>query len=95
MYIFSCFSHFSDEIIILSACGTAAKISFSIDPGGQGTQMLQTPSVTVSASTTTTSTDKPQTSDCERNKLMDKRLTVDIALANQMAQIKLSSAVDG
>ncbi|XP_071100395.1 C2 domain-containing protein 5-like [Haliotis cracherodii] len=68
-----------DEIIILSASGTAARVNLSAEP-----------QVSIARSNT------PLTSSLERCQGdKDKKLFVDINLANQLAQNRLSPCVDG
>ncbi|KAK7500427.1 hypothetical protein BaRGS_00008334 [Batillaria attramentaria] len=78
------------DIIILSASGTAARISFDLEQGSQGTQLLQP---TVLAPGPTVSGDQQHSSEREKDK--EKRLTVDIGLANQLAQIRLAGNIEG
>lgn len=84
-----------DEIIILSASGTAARISFHIGPSGQvgqSSHLLQAPALIV-PNAAVPSVDRQQSSEREKDK--ERRLTVDIALANQLAQMRLLAASEG
>lgn len=91
LFVFVC----SDEIIILSASGTAARISFHIGPSGQvgqSSHLLQAPALIV-PNAAVPSVDRQQSSEREKDK--ERRLTVDIALANQLAQMRLLAASEG
>ncbi|XP_067655808.1 C2 domain-containing protein 5-like isoform X2 [Haliotis asinina] len=68
-----------DEIIILSASGTAARVNLSAEPPA---------SIARSNTPLTSSLER-----CQGDK--DKKLFVDINLANQLAQNRLSPCVDG
>ena len=77
----------SDEIIILSASGTAARITCDVD---QGTPGIQPQPTQVPSGPAAASAEQQQNIDREKDK--GRRLTVDIGLANQLAQMKLNAA---
>jgi hypothetical protein len=82
----------SEETIILSASGTAARINFDLE---QGTQMPM-PSFSDSPVTAPAASQFPDSSgaggDKEKEHEKGKRLTVDIGLANQLAQARLNQS---
>ena len=83
----------SDETIILSASGTAARITCDVDQGFQGTQP-QPAQVPVGPAAPSAAEQQPQQQNVDREKDKGRRLTVDIGLANQLAQMKLNAAAN-
>ena len=77
-YLFHC-SLFSDEVIILSASGTAAIVNLNIDQDVRQNML-------------STSLDR-QAFEKDRDK--DKKLHVDVNLANQLSQARLHVFSDG
>ncbi|KAL8559373.1 hypothetical protein ACOMHN_045093 [Nucella lapillus] len=83
-----------DEIIILSASGTAARLTFDWDQYSQGTQPTppsQAPAALMAApAEATPGGGGAAVVGAEREKDKERRLMVDIGLANELAQVNLN-----